>query len=164
MDFFVQHYGPGHVGRFVASGGIHGESVDFSSKMYKMRVSSDRVCIYDKITKVGSKECHTFFLLGNGSDKFVGSTTPYENRFSGSVHSDEKYPDSWKNKFYLQSAEIPKETPIYDFTGLGGAGATDFEIGSTIPREAIDGYLSFGIIKPEGGNVTLPGRWYEKNG
>ena len=164
MDFFVQHYGPGHVGRFVGSGGMHGESVDFSSTMYKMRVSSDRVCIYDNITKVGSKECHTFFLLGNGTDTFVGSTPPHVYNFSGTVFADEKYPDQWKNKFYLQSAEIPNESPVYNFEGLGGDGATDFIKGRTIPREPIDGYFSFGIIKPEGGELTPPGAWYKSNG
>lgn len=164
MDFFVQHYGPGQIGRYVGSGGNIGERVDFSSKMYKMRTSSDRVCLYDKITRVGSKDCHTFFLLGNGSDTFVGATPPNENRFSGSVHSDEKYPESWNNKFYIQSAEIPTTEPIYDFTGLGGVGATDFKKGNKLPREPIDGYLSFGIIKPEGGQVTSPGKWYESNG
>lgn len=164
MDFFVQHYGPGQIGRFARSDGTHGESVNFSSTMYKMRTSSDRVCLYDKITKVGSKECHTFFLLGNGSDTFVGATTPTVNRFSGNVYSDEKYPDSWKNIFYLQSAEIPTTEPIYDFAGLGGVGATDFKKGKTLPREPIDGYFSFGIIKPEGGKVTSPGAWYERNG
>lgn len=164
MDFFVQHYGPGHVGRFVASDGMHGESIDFSSTMYKMRTSSDRVCIFDKTTKVGSKECHTFFLLGNGSDTFVGSTPPHVNNFSGTVFADKKYPEAWENRFYIQSAEIPEEEPIYDFTGLGGVGATDFRKGSTIPQEPIDGFFSFGIIKPEGGTISSPGTWYEKNG
>lgn len=164
MDFFVQHYGPGQLGRFAGSGGSSGESVNFSSKMYKMRTSSDRACLYEKITRVGSKDCHTFFLLGNGSDTFIGSTPPTENRFSGSVQSGEKYPDSWKNKFYIQSAEIPTTEPIYDFTGLGGVGATDFKKGNVLPREPIDGYLSFGIIKPDGGKVTSPGKWYERNG
>lgn len=164
MDFFVQHYGPGQLGRFAGSGGSSGESVDFSSKMYKMRTSSDRVCLYDRITRVGSKDCHTFFLLGNGSDTFVGSTAPHENRFSGSVISGEKYPDSWNNKFYMQSEEIPKTEPIYDFVGLGGVGATDIKKGSVLPREPIDGYLSFGIVKPDGGEVTSPGKWYERNG
>lgn len=164
MDFFVQHYGPGQLGRFVGSGGSSGESVNFNSEMYKMRTSSDRVCIYDKITKVGSKDCHTFFLLGNGSDTFVGATTPHDNRFSGTVQSGEEYPDSWKNTFYIQSAEIPTTEPIYDFTGLGGNGVTDIKKGSTLPRNPVDGYLSFGIVKPDGGKVTSPGKWYERNG
>lgn len=97
--FFVQHYGPGQIGRFAGSGGSSGESVTFVSRMHKMRTSSDRVCIYDKITKVGSKNCHTFFLLGNGTDTFVGSTTQTENRFSGTVESGEEYPNSWKIHF-----------------------------------------------------------------
>ena len=46
-----------------------------------------------KTTKVGYKECHTFFLLGNGSDTFVGSTPPYVNNFNGTVFADEEYPD-----------------------------------------------------------------------
>lgn len=164
MDFFVQHYGPGQLGRYVASGSNHGESVNFTSSMYKIRTSSDRVCLYDKITRVGSKDCHTFFLLGNGSDTFLGATPPNEYRFSGSVHSDEEYPESWNNEFYIQSAEIPTTEPIYDFTGLGGVAATDFKKNSVLPREPIDGYLSFGIVKPDGGKVTSPGKWYESNG
>lgn len=164
MDFFVQHYGPGQIGRFAGSNGSSGESVTFVSNMYKMRTSSDRVCIYDKITKVGTKNCHTFFLLGNGTDTFVGSTTKTENRFSGTVESGKEYPDSWKNKFYIQSAEIPATEPIYDFTGIGGAGATDFKKGNTLPRNPVDGYLSFGIVKPDGGSVSSPGKWYNRNG
>ena len=61
MEFLVQHYGYGQVGRWSNISDV-GEDVHLGSDMWRFHTSDDRVCIYDKITKVGSKNCHTFFL------------------------------------------------------------------------------------------------------
>lgn len=163
MEFYVQHYYGGQLGRWTNRGSF-GEKVDLSSEMYKMQTSGD-ACIYDKITTVGKKNCHTYFLLGKDTDTFLGSTLPKRYTFSGTVESETKYPESWNNTFYLQANELPPETTtLYDFSGLGGASATDIKKGKPLTHEPIDGYMSFGIIKPEGGKVTSPGSWYERNG
>lgn len=164
MEFLVQHYGYGQVGRWSNVNGV-GEDVHLGSNMWRFHTSEDRVCIYDKITKVGSKECHTFFLLGNGTGTFNGVDPVKDYTFGGTVKTDDDIPDSWKNKFYLPSSEIPDfSSTQYNFSGQSGRSVTDFIKGKTIPRTPIDGYMSFGIVKPDGGNVTLPGKWYTGNG
>lgn len=163
MEFYVQHYYGGQLGRWNNVNGS-GESVDFSSEMYKMFTSGD-VCIYDKVTKIGKKDCHTYFLLGKNTDTFLGTPPVKRYNFGGAVVGDNKYPKNWENTFYLQANELPEETTtLYDFGGLAGASATDIKKGSSLTRDPVDGYMSFGIIKPEGGKVTSPGRWYERNG
>lgn len=164
MEFYVQHYYAGQVGRWSNVNGV-GEDVHFSSEMWGLNTSTDRVCLYDKITTVGGKQCHTYFLLGKETETFTGSTSVKRYTFGGSVKTDDKYPDSWKNSFYLPANEIPETgTTLYDFAGLGGAGATDFKKGESLQRNPVDGYMSFGIVKPEGGMVSTPGRWYTGNG
>ena len=163
MEFYAQHYYGGQLGRWTNVNGS-GESVEFSSEMYKMFTSGD-VCIYDKITKIGKKDCHTYFLLGKDTDTFLGTPPLKRYRFGGSVYTDNTYPKNWENTFYLQANELPEDgSTLYDFTGLGGTSATDFKKGTSLTRDPVDGYMSFGIIKPEGGKVTSPGRWYERNG
>lgn len=163
MEFYVQRYYGGQLGRWTNDNGS-GESVEFSSEMYKMLTSGD-VCIYDKKTKIGKKDCHTYFLLGKDTDTFLGTPPVKRYRFGGSVYADNTYPKGWENTFYLQANELPEDSStLYDFTGLAGASATDFKKGASLTRDPVDGYMSFGIIKPEGGKVTSPGRWYERNG
>lgn len=164
MEFLVQHYGYGQVGRQY---NVNGVAVDvrLGSNMNRFYTSEDRVCIYDKATKVGSKYCHTFFLVGNGTGTFNGVDPPKSYTFGGVINTDVDFPDSWKNQFYLQANEIPDiSSTKYDFVGQAGRSATDFKKGQTIPRTPVDGYMSFGIIKPEGGEVTSPGKWYTQNG
>ena len=164
MEFYAQHYYAGQVGRWSNVNGV-GEIVYFSSEMWGLNTSTDRVCLYDKITTVMGKQCHTYFLLGNETETFTGSTSVKRYTFGGDVKTDDKYPDSWKNSFYLPANEIPETgNTLYDFTGLGGAGATDFKKGASLKRNPVDGYMSFGIIKPEGGEVSTPGKWYTGNG
>lgn len=164
MDFLVQHYGYGQVGRWSNVNGV-GEDVHLGSSMWRLYTSGERACIYDKVTSVAGKQCHTFFLIGNGTDTFSGADIRKDYTFGGSVKLDDKIPDSWKNTFYLNANELPTSTgTLYDFIGLGGRSVTDFKKNNVIPREPIDGYMSFGIVKPEGGSVSMPGNWYTANG
>ena len=48
MEFLVQHYGFGQVGRWSNTNGV-GEDVHLGSKMWRFHTSEERVCIYDKI-------------------------------------------------------------------------------------------------------------------
>lgn len=163
MDFYVQHYYGGQIGRWTNKNGA-GESVNFSSEMYHMYTSGD-VCIYDKITRIGNKDCHTYFLLGKNTDTYMGTSPVKRYNFNGSVTTGNAYPKSWENTFYLQANELPEDSErLYDFVGLAGDSATDIKKGASMSREPIDGYMSFGIIKPEGGRITSPGKWYERNG
>lgn len=164
MKFLVQHYGYGQVGRWSNVNGV-GEDVHIGSNMWRFHTSGERVCIYDKITKIGSKECHTFFLIGNGTDTFLGVDARKDYTFGGQVSLDSPLPDSWKNQFYLPSNEIPEETgTLYNFTGQNGRSVTDFFKTQVIQRNPIDGYMSFGVVKPDGGTVANPGKWYPGNG
>ena len=163
MEFLVQHYGYGQVGRWSNVNGV-GEDVHFGSYMWRFHTSEDRVCIYDKVTKVGNKNCHTFFLLGNGTGTFNGVNDRKTYSIECTVNTDDNIPEYTKNEFYLQSNEIPEYGSRYDFIGTNGKSTTDFIKGDTIPRTPIDGYMSFGIIKPEGGKVISPGKWYNENG
>ena len=164
MEFLVQHYGYGQVGRWSNISDV-GEDVHLGSDMWRFHTSDDRVCIYDKITKVGSKNCHTFFLLGNGTSTFNGVDPVKTYTFGLSFQSDNEIPEEFKNEFYLPANELPKfSSEQYDFTGRDGRSTTDFLKGQTIPRTPVDGYMSFGIVKPEGGSVTSQENWYTGNG
>ena len=164
MEFLVQHYGYGQVGRWSNISNV-GEDVHLGSDMWRFHTSDDRVCIYDKTTKVGGKNCHTFFLLGNGTSTFNGVDPVKSYTFGVTIGSDNEIPEDWKNEFYLPANEIPKfSSEQYDFTGRGGHSTTDFFKRQTIPRTPVDGYMSFGIVKPEGGSVTSQENWYTGNG
>ena len=164
MEFLIQHYGYGQVGRWSNVNGV-GEDVHLGSDMWRFHTSEERVCIYDRITKVGSKNCHTFFLIGNGTGTFDGTDPVKSYTFGGTVKLDNDIPDVWKNQFYLPANEIPEVTTTqFNFSGRNGRSVTDFIKGQTIPRTPVDGYMSFGIVKPDGGSVTSPGKWYTGNG
>lgn len=164
MEFLVQHYGYGQVGRWSNVNGA-GEDVHLGSSMWRLYTSGERACLYDQITTVAGKQCHTYFLLSNGTDTFSGADPRKDYTFGGAAYLDKDIPTAWKNTFYNAANEIPTSTgTLYDFTGLSGRSATDFKKGAVIPREPIDGYMSFGIVKPNGGDVSTPGRWYTENG
>jgi len=165
MEFLIQHYGQGGVGWITTTTGKVAQRAYLQSNMWRAYTSGERVCIYDRVETVANKQCHTFFLIGNDTDTFDGIDSPKEYIFGGQVSSDDDIPERYYNQFYLQANEIPDvSTSKYSWTGRGGASITDFIKGNTIPSTPVDGYMCWGIIKPKGGTVSSPGKWYTGNG